>query len=120
MGLNYDLNNTGPEVQERLDKVPENTQSISEERARAELVEQNLNERLKTVEELAQIMIDGGVAGIASPQDFNNPTPQQKAKMVTVGAIMDGPGINVHLTEAQYDALTEEQKMNGSYYFIEE
>lgn len=120
MGLNYDLNNTGPEVQDRLDRVPENTQSISEERARAELVEQNLNERLKTVEELAQISIDGGTIGIASPQDFDNPSSEQKAKVVTVGALMDGPGINVHLTEEQYEALTEEEKMNGSYYFIEE
>jgi len=33
---------------------------------------------------------------------------------------MDGPGINVHVTEEQYEALTEEEKMNGSWYFIEE
>lgn len=120
MALNYDLNNTGQEVQEMLDQVPENTQDISDEALRAKTVEHNLDERLKTVEELAQIMIDGGVAGIASPQDFVNPTPEQKAKIPTVGAIMDGPGINVHVTEEQYEALTEEEKMNGSWYFIEE
>ena len=120
MARNYDLQNTGPEVQQRLDTVPANTEGILAERTRAEIAEQNLDDRLRTVEELAQIMIDGGVAGIASPQDFVNPTPAQKAKIPTVGAIMDGPGINVHLTEDQYDALTEEERMNGSWYFIEE
>ena len=120
MALNYDLNNTGPEVQERLDQVPENTQDIAIEEQRAKQVEHNLDERLKTVEELAQISIDGGTIGIASPQDFDDPTPEQKAKVVTVGALMEGPGINVHLTEEQYEALTEEEKMNGSWYFIEE
>ncbi len=120
MATNFDLNNTGPEVQERLDQVPENTQDITTEEQRAKQVEHNLDDRLKTVEELAQISIDGGTIGIASPQDFEDPTPEQKAKVVTVGALMEGPGINVHLTEEQYEALTEEEKMNGSYYFIEE
>ena len=79
MALNYDLNNTGPEVQERLDQVPENTQDIATEEQRAKQAEHQLDERLKTVEELAQISIDGGTIGIASPQDFDDPTPEQKA-----------------------------------------
>ena len=120
MALNFDLQNTGQEVQERLDQVPENTNDIATEEQRAKQVEHNLDERLKTVEQLGQISIDGGTIGIASPQDFIDPTPEQKAKVVTVGAMMDGPGINVHLTEEQYEALPEEEKMNGSWYFIEE
>ena len=120
MALNFDLQNTGQEVQERLDQVPENTNDITTESQRAKQVEHNLNERLKTVERLAQISIDGGTIEIASPQDFDDPTPEQKAKVVTVGALMGGPGINVHLTQEQYDALTEEEKMNGNWYFIEE
>ena len=120
MALNFDLKNTGQEVQERLDQVPENTNDITTESQRAKQVEHNLNERLETVEQLAQISIDGGTIEIASPQDFVDPTPEQKAKVVTVGAMMDGPGINVHVTEEQYEALTEEEKMNGSWYFIEE
>lgn len=32
---------------------------------------------------------------------------------------MDVPKLR-HLTQAEYDALTEEEKMNGTYYFIEE
>jgi len=114
------LQNTGPEVQERLNRVPENTEGIATERVRAVLAEHQLDERLSTVEELAQISIDGGTIGIASPQDFDDPTTEQKAKVVTVGALMDGPGINKHMTEAEYDELTEEEKMNGSWYFIEE
>ena len=114
------MQNTGPEVQERLNRVPENTEGIATERVRAVLAEHQLDERLSTVEELAQISIDGGTIGIASPQDFDDPTTEQKAKVVTVGALMDGPGINKHMTEAEYDELTEEEKMNGSWYFIEE
>lgn len=120
MSKNFDLQNTGADVQEKLNTVPVNTQDIVAERERAEEVERQLDDRLKTVEELAHIMIDGGVVGIASPQDFVDPTPEQKAKIPTVGAIMDGPGINVHLTEAQYEDLSEAEKMNGSWYFIEE
>ena len=120
MARNYDLQNTGPEVQARLNRVPENTGGIAAEHDRAVLAEQQLDVRLSTVEELAQISIDGGTVGIASPQDFEDPTSEQKAKVVTVGALMDGPGINVHLTEAEYDELSQQEKMNGSWYFIEE
>ena len=94
--------------------------AISQEVERAQVAEQGLNSRLETVEELAEISIDGGTIGLASPQDFDDPTPEQKAKVATVGSIIDGPGINIHLTEQEYDALTDEQKMNGSWYFIEE
>jgi hypothetical protein len=100
--------------------VPENTQDIVVEEQRAKQAERDLDERLKTVEELALISTDGATIGIASPEAFEDPTPEQKAKVVTVVALMDGPGINVHLTEEQYEALSEEEKMNGSYYFIEE
>ena len=85
------------------------------------LAEAYPGEKLVLIEnEFGEISIDGGTIGLASPQDFDDPTPEQKAKVATVGSIIDGPGINIHLTEQEYDALTDEQKMNGSWYFIEE
>ena len=115
----YNLTQTGQEVQQILDNATPQS-DLNAERERAQAVEQNLNSRIETVEELAEISIDGGTIGLASPQDFEDPTPEQKAKVATVGSIIDGPGINIHLTEQEYDALTDEQKMNGSWYFIEE
>lgn len=47
-----------------------------------------IDKRLSTVEELAQISIDGGAIGIATASDFDNPTPVQEAKVTTVGAIL--------------------------------
>lgn len=100
-----------------------------------------LNNRMSTVEQLSQISIDGGTAGIASSADFINRTTAGDAKITTVAAVADGAdtaptqgsgrlvtsgGVYnalpkmVHLTQDEYDALTAEQKMNGSWYFIEE
>jgi len=115
----FNLTQTGQEVQDILNGAASQS-DLTAEVERAQEAEQGLNSRLETVEELAEISIDGGTIGIASPQDFDDPTPEQKAKVATVGSIIDGPGINIHLTEQEYDALTDEQKMNGSWYFIEE
>ena len=115
----FNLTQTGQEVQDILNGAASQL-DLTAEVERAQVAEQGLNSRLETVERLAEISIDGGTIGLASPQDFDDPTPEQKAKVATVGALMDGPGINVHVTEEQYEALTEEEKMNGSWYFIEE
>ena len=42
MATNYDLNNTGPEVQERLDQVMPNKTDISQEVLRAQGVEERV------------------------------------------------------------------------------
>lgn len=49
----------------------------------------NINERLETVEQLAEISIGGGDIGIATAEDFDNPSAAQRAKVPTVGAILD-------------------------------
>ena len=49
----------------------------------------NINNRLSVVEELAEISVEGGEIGIATVLDFDNPTTEQKAKVTTVGAILD-------------------------------
>lgn len=51
---------------------------------------QNLDNRLSTVEELAEISVEGGSIGIASSEDFTNRTPVGDAKIPTVGAVLDG------------------------------
>lgn len=67
-----------------------NTQAVAAERQRAEAAEGVLDNRLSDVEELAEISIDGGEAKIATGEDFHNPTAEQRAKVTTVGAILDG------------------------------
>lgn len=68
----------------------ETTEAISDEVTRAKNAESGLDTRLQTVEELAEISIDGGSIGIATGDDFVNPTAEQRAKVPTVGAILDG------------------------------
>ena len=63
---------------------------ISLEKQRAEGVESGLNNRLGTVEQLAEISIGGGDAQIATGADFTNPDATKRAKVPTVGAIVDG------------------------------
>lgn len=46
MATNYDLNNTGQEVQERLDQVPVTQQDLAAEIQRAELAEQTLDGKI--------------------------------------------------------------------------
>jgi hypothetical protein len=46
MATNYDLNNTGQEVQDRLDQVPVNQQDLAAEIHRAELAEQTLDGKI--------------------------------------------------------------------------
>jgi hypothetical protein len=46
MATNYDLNNTGQEVQERLDQVPVTQQDLAAEIHRAELAEQTLDGKI--------------------------------------------------------------------------
>ena len=49
----------------------------------------NINERLETVEQLAEISIGGGDIGIATAEDFDDPSAAQRAKVPTVGAVLD-------------------------------
>ena len=63
---------------------------IAAEKTRAEGVEQGLNTRLETVEQLAEISISGDEAQIATGSDFDNPDAPKREKIPTVGAILDG------------------------------
>ena len=63
---------------------------IALEKQRAEGIESGLNNRLGTVEQLAEISISGGDAQIATGADFTNPDATKRAKVPTVGAIVDG------------------------------
>ena len=51
---------------------------------------QNLDNRLSTMEELAEISVGGGTIGIASSEDFTNRTTAGDAKIPTVGAVLGG------------------------------
>lgn len=76
--------------QEVSEAIEGNTEAVAAERQRAEAAEGALDNRLSDVEELAEISIDGGEAKIATGEDFHNPTAEQRAKVTTVGAILDG------------------------------
>ena len=49
-----------------------------------------IDSRLSDVEQMEQIVIDGGDAQIATGADFTNPDATKRAKIPTVGAIVDG------------------------------
>lgn len=49
----------------------------------------SIDDRLQTVESLAEISVDGGSIGIATKSDFDNPTSDQRAKVPTVGSLLD-------------------------------
>lgn len=49
-----------------------------------------INSRLTDVEQIEQIALDGGKAQIAQGSDFTNPDATKRAKIPTVGAIVDG------------------------------
>lgn len=92
----YYLTQTGEQVQEILDNAPETQEAVEQlqedltaETERAENVEQGLDNRLATVEELAQISVDGGTIQIGTAADFVNPSAEQRAKIPTVGAAYD-------------------------------
>jgi hypothetical protein len=85
------------------DSIATLNQKIATEQGRAQDVEQGLNSRLSTIEGLADISIDGGSIGIATSDDFVNPTSEQRAKVPTVGAILDN---------------TDETPIKGSEKFV--
>lgn len=76
--------------QDRIEDVATLDGKVSTEKQRAEGVEGGLNTRLQTVEQLAEISISGGEAQIATGADFTNPDAEKRAKIPTVGAIVDG------------------------------
>ena len=76
--------------QDRIEDVATLDGKIALEKQRAEGVESGLNNRLGTVEQLAEISIGGGDAQIATGADFTNPDATKRAKIPTVGAIVDG------------------------------
>ena len=49
-----------------------------------------IDSRLSDVEQMEQIVLDGGEAQIAQGSDFTNPDATKRAKVPTVGAIVDG------------------------------
>ena len=70
----------------KLEALPTNEELQSEYASQTEV--DGIDERLEVVEQLAQISVSGGEIGIATPSDFDNPTPEQEAKVPTVGAIL--------------------------------
>lgn len=48
-----------------------------------------IDDRLSTIEELAEISVEGGSIGIATKSDFDNPNQEQKAKIPTVNALLE-------------------------------
>ena len=86
-----------------------------------------LGNRMSTIEQLSAISVGGGDVGIASSADFITRTTAGDAKIPTVSAVADGADTTptassnrlvtsggvyaaipkmVHLTQTQYDALT--------------
>lgn len=70
----------------KLQALPTNAELQSEYASQQEVG--GIDERLEVVEQLGQISVSGGSIGIATPSDFDNPTPEQAAKVPTVGAIL--------------------------------
>lgn len=79
-----------------------------------------LEGRVTAFESLSNISVNGGSVGIGSLNDLQNRTTAGDAKIPTVEAVADFTPKLQQLTQTQYDALTSEQKNNGTWYFIYE
>lgn len=103
-------------LDERVSAAEGNIQTLDE-------TADDLNERLETVEQLAEISIGGGDIGIATAADFDNPTPEQRAKVPTVGAVLDcmdvkpTPGsVKPVQSGGVYDAIQDiQQQIDGKF-----
>lgn len=59
------------------------------------VINDEFEQRIDDIQELAEISIEGGTIQIANAADFNNPTQEQRAKVPTVGAVIDGYTANI-------------------------
>ena len=64
MSVNYDLNNTGPEVQERLDQVLTNRDAISEEEAARQQRDNEIIAQMKSYTDAEQSRAEGAEQGL--------------------------------------------------------
>ena len=73
----------------------------------------NLTQRISDAEQLAQIAIDGTNIPIASVEDFNNPTQEQRIRIPTVWTILQN-----FYTKNQIDQknLISQQEGDNGYY----
>lgn len=53
-------------------------------------------------------------------QDSYSDHMYKNSAWITLATYDGQPATFVHLTQAEYDALTEFEKNNGTYYFVEE
>ena len=102
--------------QERIEDVATLDGKIGAEKTRAEGVESGLNNRLGTVEQLAEISIGGGDAQIATGADFTNPDATKRAKIPTVGAIVDGLNDGIYDVSKRNPAIISWYKADGTQY----
>ena len=81
-----------------------------------------LKERVETLEEHEQIMLDGGNIGIASAADIANPTTANKAKVPTVGALLES-GLTVLDISAIYptggESSTDHYTLAGAIAMVD-
>ena len=81
-----------------------------------------LKERVETLEEHEQIMLDGGNIGIASAADIANPTTANKAKVPTVGALLES-GLTVLDISALYptggESSTDHYTLAGAIAMVD-
>lgn len=59
------------------------------------VINDEFEQRIDDIQELAEISIEGGTIQIANATDFDNPTQEQRAKVPTVGAVIDGYTANI-------------------------
>lgn len=63
-----------------------------------------LVQRVADLEAMEQIVIDGGEAQIATGSDFTNPDAAKRAKVATVGAVLDGMNDGVYDVSLRFPA----------------
>lgn len=88
----------------------------------SDVITDALDERLETVEELGQIMVEGGEIGIATAADIANPTTANKAKVPTVGALLES-GLTVLDISALYptggESSTDHYTLAGAIAMVD-
>lgn len=77
------------------------------------------NNEVQVVQSLPSTGTDGVIYRLIGQNSYSD-NMYKNGAWITLATYEGQPIMFVHLTQAEYDALTEFEKNNGTYYFVEE
>lgn len=97
----------------------EKTRAMAAEALLQSIYQGLTNNDVQIVEELPASPVADTIYRLVG-QDSYSDNMYKDGQWVTLATYEGQPTVFVHLTQAEYDALTSLEKNNGTYYFVEE